>query len=89
MAPPVLLVLVVALMAASIAGLVTRASIAMLPAYWVVGLAGLLMGEVLGKAQGLAFLTVGQLLLGPGLICDLILFACVHCLGLWYNARKR
>jgi hypothetical protein len=89
MSPPVLLVLVVALAVASLAGLVTRASIAMLPAYWVVGLAGLLMGEVLGKARDMTFLAVGQVLLGPGLICDLILFACVHCLGLWYNARKR
>jgi hypothetical protein len=89
MSPQVLLVLVVALTTASIAGLLTRASIALLPIYWVVGVAGLLMGEVIGKARGLTFFSVGQALLGPGVACDAVLFAGVYLLGLWYNGRKR
>lgn len=86
MSPDLLLVLIVALVTASITGLITRRPFFYLPLYWVLGVSAMLIGQVLGRAAGVHFLEVGQVQLGVGLIITICMMAGLHLLSLWYNA---
>ena len=86
MSPQLLLVLMVALVTASVTGLLTRRSFIYLPVYWVLGVSALLIGQVVGRAAGWHLLEVGQVELGAGLILTAIMMVGLHMLGLWYNA---
>jgi hypothetical protein len=88
MSPQLLLVLMVALVTASAAGLVTRKPFYYLPIYWVVGVVALLIGQVFGKAANIRFLNVGEVELGTGLIANLALLIGLHYVTLWYNQKK-
>lgn len=89
MSPQLLLVLMVALLTASVAGLCTRRPFYYFPLYWLIGVSALLIGQVLGKAAGITRGTVGEVELGVGLALNLLMLVGMHWLGLWYNARSR
>ncbi len=89
MSPQLLLVLLVALLTASLTGLITRQSFIYLPVYWLIGVCAMLIGQVFGRAAGFTFLTVGQVQLGAGLLVNLVMLLSAHYLGLWYNGRGR
>jgi hypothetical protein len=88
MSPQLLLVLIVAFVAASFAGLVTRKPLYYLPVYWVLGVVALLIGQVFGRAAGVTFLNVGSVELGMGLACNLAMFVGLRLAGLWYNQSR-
>jgi len=85
MSPQLLLVLMVALVTASITGLCTRKPFYYLPLYWVLSVCGLLVGEVIGLALSLKLLVVGQVQLGAGLIVTLMIMVGLQMASLWYN----
>jgi hypothetical protein len=87
--PQLLLVLMVALLTASITGVFTRKPIYYLPLYWVVGVCALLIGQVLGRAAGITRFTVGEVELGVGLVLNVAMLIGMQILGLWYNIRGR
>lgn len=89
MSPQLLLVLMVALLTASFAGLCSRRPFYYLPIYWLIGVSALLIGQVFGKAAGITRGTVGDVELGVGLAVNLVMLLSMHWLGLWYNARSR
>jgi hypothetical protein len=84
--PQLLLVLMVALVTASITGLLTRKPFYYLPLYWVLSVTGLLVGQVIGKALHMAILVVGQVELGAGLLVTAIMIIALHFAALWYNS---
>jgi hypothetical protein len=88
MSPQLLLVLMVALVTASAAGLVTRKPFYYLPVYWFVGVIGLLIGQVFGKAANIRILNIGEVELGTGLIVNLAMLIGLQYLILWYNQKK-
>jgi hypothetical protein len=88
MSPQLLLVLMVALVTASAAGLATRKPFYFLPIYWLVGVIGLLIGQVFGKAANLRFLNVGEVELGTGLLINLAMLVSLQFASLWYNQKK-
>jgi hypothetical protein len=87
--PQLLLVLMVALVTASLTGLCTRKPFYYLPIYWVLSVSGLLIGQVIGRAANLSLLVVGQVQLGAGLICTLMIMVGLYLLSLWYNPGRR
>lgn len=89
MSPQLVLVLIVALVTASLAGLATRRPIYYLAIYWVVGVVALLIGQVFGRFANVRWLNIGQVELGTGLIVNLVLFLGLHYFALWYTAKKR
>jgi hypothetical protein len=87
--PQLLLVLMVALVTATLTGLLTRKSFLYLPLYWVVSVCALLMGQVIGRAAGITFVTLGQVELGTGLVITIIMMTGLHVFILWYNHLNR
>lgn len=88
MSPPLLLVLVLALLAATITGLCTRRAFYYLPFYWVLSVCSLLVGQELGRAAGWTFLAVGDVEVGAGLAINVAAVAGVSVFGLWYNQHR-
>ena len=89
MSPQLLLVLMVALLTASVTGLFTRRPFYYFPLYWLIGVSAMLIGQVMGRAAGITRFTVGEVELGVGLALNLAMVVSMHYLGLWYNARGR
>ncbi|MGH2343611.1 MAG: hypothetical protein ACRDG4_00175 [Chloroflexota bacterium] len=89
MSPQLLLVLMVALLTASVTGLFTRKPIYYLAVYWLVGVCAMLIGQVLGRAAGITRFTVGEVELGVGLVVNVAMLIGMHWLGLWYTVRGR
>jgi hypothetical protein len=87
MSPQLLLVLIVATLTATVAGLVSRRPIYFFPVYWLLGVVGILVGQVLGRAGGINFFNVGLLELGTGLIVNLMILIGFHYSLLWYTRR--
>jgi hypothetical protein len=79
----------VALVTATLTGLLTRKSFLYLPVYWVVSVCALLMGQVIGRAAGLKFGIMGQVELGTGLVITIIMMVGLHLFILWYNQLNR
>lgn len=88
MSPQLLLVLMVALVTASVTGLCTRKPFYYLPIYWVLSVCGLLIGQVLGRAASLNLLVVGQVHLGAGLLVTLMIMVGLSLLSVWYNPGR-
>ena len=88
MSPQLLLVLIVAFVTASVAGLVARKPLLYLPVYWVLGVVALLIGQVFGHAAGINFMNVGSVELGVGLAFNLAMFASLRFAGVWYNQSR-
>lgn len=89
MSPELLLVILIALLTASVAGLVTRRPFYYLPLYWVLGVCALLLGQVVGRAAGVTALTIGDVEVGAGLLVNCAMIAGLHVFGLWYNQARR
>lgn len=87
MAPQLLLVLMVALVCATVTGLLTRRSIAYLPLYWLIAVCAMLVGQELGRAAGWTFLTVGDVEVGAGLAVDALAIVGLRVFSLWYTHR--
>ena len=88
MSPQLLLVLIVAFVTASVAGLVARKPLLYLPVYWVLGVVALLIGQVFGRAAGINFMNVGSVELGVGLAFNLAMFAGLRFATMWYNQSR-
>ena len=89
MSPELLLVILIALLTASVAGLITRRPFYYLPLYWVLGACALLLGQVLGRAAGLTALTIGDVEVGVGLLINAAMIAGLHVFALWYNQERK
>lgn len=89
MSPQLLLVLMVALLTASIAGLISRRPFYYLPLYWLIGVCAMLIGQVFGKAAGITHFMVGEVEMGAGLAVNAAMLIAMHYLGLWYTTRGR
>jgi hypothetical protein len=89
MSPELLLVILIALLTASIAGLITRRPFYYLPIYWVLGVSALLLGQVVGRAAGVTALTIGDVEAGVGLLINGAMIAGLHLFALWYNQDRR
>ncbi|HWE61995.1 MAG TPA: hypothetical protein VHB98_09800 [Chloroflexota bacterium] len=88
MSPQLLLVLMVALLAATLTGLFTRRPIYYLPLYWLVSVCALLIGQEIGRAAGWTFLTVGDVEIGAGIAINILAVAGLSLFGLWYNQQR-
>lgn len=88
MAPPLALALALALVVAAVYTAVAARPLWALPLYWLLGLAGLLAGQVIATV-GLRWLPVGDFALGTGLAVCAVLFALLHLLTLWYTRARR
>lgn len=89
MSPQLLLVLMVALVAATLTGLVTRKPFYYLPLYWVLSVCCMLVGQELGTIAGWTTLTVGDVELGAGLLMNLLLLLAWRVAYLWYTHDGR
>jgi uncharacterized membrane protein len=89
MSPQLLLVLMVALVTATLTGLVTRKPFYYLPLYWILSVCCLLVGQELGTIAGWSSLTVGDVQLGVGLAVNLILLVVWRIAYLWYTHTGR
>ena len=88
MSPQLLLVLIIAFVVASIAGLATRKPLYYLPVYWVLTVVAMLVGQVLGRAAGIERFCIGSVEVGVGLACSLAMFAGLKIASLWYNQSR-
>ena len=88
MSPQLLLVLIVAFVTASIAGLAGRKPLLYLPLYWALSVVALLIGQVVGRAAGIVAFCVGSVELGVGLVCTLTMFVCLRVAAVWYNQSR-
>lgn len=88
MAPPLGLVLVLALIVALVYAVVAARPLWALPFYWLLAVAGLLGGQAIA-ALGLRWLPAGDFVLGTGLGACLVLFGVLHLLALWYTRGRR
>lgn len=85
MSPQLLLVLMVALVCATVTGLLIRRSITYLPLYWLIAVCAMLIGQELGRAAGWTFLTVGDVEVGAGLAVDALAIVGLRVFSLWYT----
>lgn len=85
MSPQLLLVLMIALVAATLTGLVTRRPIYYLALYWMLSVCSLLIGQEVGRAINWSYLTVGDVQVGAGIVINLALLGALWLGGLWYN----
>ena len=86
--PQLFLVLIIAFVAASVVGFITRKPLYYLPAYWVMSVVALLIGQVLGRAAGVERLCVGSVEVGVGLACIVAIFVGLRVAELWYNHSR-
>lgn len=89
MSPPLLLVLMVALLAATVTGLLTRRPFFYLPLYWVLSVSALLIGQEIGQVAGWKFLRIGEVELGAGLLVNAAMLVGLRVFSLWYNQQHR
>ncbi len=88
MSPQLLLVFVVAFVTASVAGLVTGKPLYYFPVYWVLGVVAMLIGQVFGRAAGIAYFNVGSVELGTGLAFTIVMFVGLRFAAVWYNQTR-
>jgi hypothetical protein len=85
--PALLLAMVLAAASASLYGLLTRASWVLLPACWLLGVAGFVAGQALGATLDRSLVMVGQLHAGLGFAVNALLLLGLHVVRMWYNKR--
>lgn len=88
MSPQLLLVLMVALVSATMTGLVTRKPFYYLGLYWLLSLCAMLVGQELGTARGWTRFTVGDVQIGAGLAVNLVMLVGWRLAYLWYNQQR-
>ena len=88
MSPQLLLVLMVALIAATLTGLFSRKPIYYLGIFWVVSVCALLIGQELGTISGWTRFTVGDVQIGAGLMVNVVFLLGWRAAYLWYNHDK-
>jgi hypothetical protein len=79
----------VALLAATVTGLLTRRPFFYLPLYWVLSVSALLIGQEIGQVAGWQFLRIGEVELGAGLLVNAAMLVGLRVFSLWYNQQHR
>jgi hypothetical protein len=89
MSPQLLLVLLVALVCATVTGLVTRRPFYFLALYWALSLCSMLVGQELGTAAHWRRFTVGDVQIGAGLAVNVLMLIGWRAAHLWYNQLRK
>lgn len=88
MSPQLLLVALVALMAATLTGLVTRRHFLFLPLFWAISICALLIGQEVGRIAHVGLLAIGEVEIGVGLAVNAAAIVGLRIFTLWYNQGR-